>query len=78
MVEGPVRRVRTGHFGTDGGLIILSDPIVDQVRRVRQEYAEEFGYDLRSLAADLRKREQQHAERLVSFPPKPAQRRKTA
>ena len=57
---------------------MLADPIVDQVRRVRREYAEQFGYDLRALAADLRKREQQHVERLVSFPPKPAQRRKTA
>ena len=50
---------------------MLADPIVDQVRRVRREYAEQFGYDLRALTADLRKREQQHAERLVSFPPKP-------
>jgi hypothetical protein len=57
---------------------MLSDPIVDQVRRVRREYAEQFGSNLRALSADLRKREQQHAERLVSFPPKPAQRRKTA
>lgn len=63
---------------TDGGLIMLTDPIVDEVRRVRREYAQQFGYDLRALAADLRKREQQHAERLVSFQPKPAQRQKIA
>ena len=56
----------------------MSDPIVDQVRRVRREYAEQFAYDLRALAADLRKREQKHPERLVSFQPKPAQLRKTA
>jgi hypothetical protein len=30
------------------------------------------------MAADLRKREQQHSARIVSFPSKPAKRRKTA
>jgi len=54
------------------------DPIVDEVRRVRQEYAKQFDYDLHAIAADLRKREQQHPERLVSLPPKPARRRRTA
>ena len=53
-------------------------PIIEEVRRVRQEYTQSFAYDLRAVAADLRKREQQHPERLVSFPRKPARRRKTA
>jgi hypothetical protein len=47
-----------------------SDPIVEEVRRVRQEYAKQFNYDLRAIAADLRRQEQEHPERLVSFPPK--------
>jgi len=55
-----------------------NDPIVDEVRRIRQAYAKQFAYDLRAMAADLRKHEQQHPDRLVSFPPKPARRRKTA
>ncbi len=55
-----------------------ADPIVEETRRLRQEYAKQFGYDLRAMAADLRKHEQQHPERLVSFPPKPARGRKTA
>lgn len=55
-----------------------ADPIIEEVRRIRQEYAQRFGYDLRAVAADLRKREQQHPERLVSFPPKPARGKKTA
>lgn len=57
---------------------MLSDPIVEQVRRVRREYAEKFNFNLRALMADLQKGEQKHAERLVSFPPKPVQRRKMA
>ena len=51
-----------------------ADPIIEEVRRIRREYAERFGYDLRAVAADLRKREQQHPGRLVSFPPKPARK----
>ena len=55
-----------------------ADPIIEEVRRIRQEYGARFGYDLRAIAADLRTREQRHPERLVSFPPKPAPGRKTA
>ena len=53
-------------------------PIIEEVRRLRQEYVQRFDYDLRAVAADLRKREQQHPERLVSYPPKPARGTKTA
>jgi len=55
-----------------------ADPIIEEVRRIRREHAARFGHDLRALAADLRKREQQQPERLVSFPPKPARGKKTA
>lgn len=55
-----------------------TDPIIEEVRRVRQEYAKRFDYDLRAMASDLRARERQHPGRIVSFPPRPAQRRKTA
>ncbi len=51
-----------------------TDPIVEEVRRARQEYARQFNYDLHAIAADLREAEQEHAERLVSFPPKSPQK----
>lgn len=54
------------------------DPIVEEVRRIRQEYAKQFNYDLRAIAADLRQKEEKHKEQLVSFPPRPARRSKTA
>ena len=57
---------------------MCDDPIIEEVRRIRQEYAKQFDYDVCAIAADLRKREQQHPERLVSFPAKPARRRETA
>ena len=46
------------------------DPIVEQVRCVRRDYAERFDFDLRALAEDLRKREQQHPERVVTLKPR--------
>ena len=57
---------------------MLNDPIVEEVRRVRQAYARQFHYDLRAIANDLRRKELEHPERLVSFPSKPARRQKTA
>ena len=56
----------------------MKDPIVEEVRRIRNEYAKRFGYDLRAMAADLREKEERHSERLVSYPPKPARRSRSA
>lgn len=55
------------HKDEDTGEI---DPVVGEVRRVRERYAASFNYDIRRMAADLREREQQHLERLVTFPPR--------
>ena len=55
---------------------MLADPVVEEVRRVRQEYARQFNYDLRAIAADLRRQEQDHSERLVSFPAKSPRKEK--
>jgi hypothetical protein len=64
--------------GTDGGLLMQKDPIIEEVRRTRQEYAKKFGYNIRALAADLQKHEQQHPERLISLSTKHAGKEKTA
>jgi hypothetical protein len=45
------------------------DPIVEEVRRVRDEHAARFNYDLDAIAADIKKQEQAHADRLVTFLP---------
>ena len=55
-----------------------SDPIVDEIRRIRQQHAERFNYDLRAIVADLQKMEQRHSERLVSLPPKQPCSKRTA
>ena len=56
----------------------MRDPIIEEVRRIRQEYAKQFDYDLRAIAADLRQKENKHKEQVVSYPPRPARRSKTA
>ena len=48
------------------------DPIIEEVRRIRQEYSGRFNYDLNEMMEDLRKLEQRHPDKLVSYRPKPA------
>ena len=55
---------------------MVSDPIVEEIRRIRDEHARRFNYDLRAIVADLREQEQKHPERLVSLPPKPPRRKR--
>ncbi len=45
------------------------DPIVDEVRAIREAYAESLGNDPAAIIADLRKRQLKHADRLVSLSP---------
>ncbi|CAN5423615.1 hypothetical protein BH24GEM3_BH24GEM3_24690 [soil metagenome] len=49
------------------------DPIVEEVRRAREEYAARFDFDLEALARDLREH-QEELERngweVVSLPPR--------
>jgi len=54
------------------------DPIVEEVRQVRQAYAQRFNYNLQAIAADLHEKEQQHPERLIKYPAKPARTKKSA
>jgi hypothetical protein len=46
------------------------DPIVEQVRKVREEHAARFNYDLEAICRDLKKQEKQGKWRLVSLPPR--------
>lgn len=51
---------------------MFEDPIVAEVRAVRQKHAARFGYDLRRIAEDIRRRQASSSREIVSFPPKPA------
>ena len=50
----------------------MHDPIVEEVRKARDEYAREFDYDLDAICRDLRERQERGGRQVVSFPPKPA------
>jgi hypothetical protein len=47
-----------------------NDPIVEEVREIRNAHAKKFNYDLKAIAADLRKQQQAGKHRVVSLPPK--------
>ena len=46
-----------------------TDPIVDEVHRVRREILQEAGGDLRSLGQWLMKSQERHGDKLVTRPP---------
>jgi hypothetical protein len=46
------------------------DPIVAEVRRVREEYAARFNYDLDAIFRDIKEREKRSGRTFVSFPPR--------
>ena len=48
----------------------MDDPIVAEVRRIREEHARRFDYDLEAIFADLKRREAQSDSVFVSFPAK--------
>jgi hypothetical protein len=52
----------------------VSDPIVDEVRAIREAYAESLGNDPTAIVADLCSRQAQHPQRLVSLPPRPVEK----
>ena len=45
-----------------------TDPIVDEIHRIRQAHAEKFNYDLQAIFDDLKKHEKQNKEKVVSLP----------
>lgn len=55
------------------------DPIVEEVRKIRQKHAAKFNYDLDSICRDSKQQERKGGRKVVSLPPrKPAPRAKTA
>lgn len=46
------------------------DPILAEVRRVREEYALQFKGDIDALMADIRRRQEESGRVYISLPPK--------
>lgn len=47
-----------------------NDPIVEEVRKVREEHAARFDYDLERIFQDLKEQEKRSGRKVVSLPPK--------
>jgi len=50
--------------------MIWNDEIVEEVRKVRDEYAAQFNYDLDAISKDIKRKEEKSQRRVVSSPPK--------
>ena len=46
------------------------DPIVEEIRKIRQEHAAKFKYDLKAICIDLKEKEKGCGHPVVSFHPK--------
>ena len=44
-----------------------NDPIVEEVRKVRQAHAEKFNYDLQAIVADLKKQQKASGKKFVTL-----------
>jgi hypothetical protein len=53
------------------------DPIVEEVRRVRDEHAARFNYDLNAIYRDLKEHERTSGRRYVRFEPQPLPTKRT-
>ncbi|MCI5226301.1 MAG: hypothetical protein D3918_06480 [Candidatus Electrothrix sp. AX2] len=49
---------------------MIDDPIIEEIRRNRNEYAKQFNYDLDAICRDLEKKQRLSGRKAVSFPPK--------
>ena len=51
------------------------DPIVDEIRRIRDAHAAHLNYNLKAICADLKKKEKEYGQPVVSLPPKRLEKR---
>lgn len=51
----------------------MTDPIVDEVRRVRDAHAARFNYDLDAIFRDIKEQEKASGRTFVSFAPVPVE-----
>ena len=49
-----------------------TDEIVEEIHRIREEYAKSFNYDLDAIFADLRKKEAESGREVVTLSRKPS------
>lgn len=53
---------------------MVDDPILREIRRIREEHAAEFGYDVRAMLRDLKGKQRADEARGVRYVRLPARR----
>lgn len=48
----------------------MNDPIVTEVRRIREQRAAKFSFDLKRIMADARRRERASSRKVVTLAPR--------
>lgn len=48
----------------------MTDPIIEEVRAARDEYAKRFNYDMDAICRDLQRHQEKPGKHIVSLPPK--------
>ena len=51
---------------------MFRDPIVEEIRKHRQNYAAQFNHDIDAICEDIRRKQQQSGRQVVSRKPRPA------
>lgn len=51
----------------------MNDPIVDEIRHIRDAHAARFNYDLDAIFRDIKEQEKKSGRKFVSFPPRRAE-----
>lgn len=49
------------------------DSIIEEIRRIRSEYARKFNHDIRAMVEDAKRRQHIDVRELVHLPSRPAQ-----
>lgn len=72
--KGPLLAMASGVKGSyrepTSGDRSMTDPIVDEVRRVRDAHAAVFNYDLDAIFRDIKEQEKKSGLKFVSYPPR--------
>jgi hypothetical protein len=53
---------------------VFSDPIVDEIKRIREQYAARFNYDLKAMVRDLQSRQRDGNRQVVRREPRRPQK----
>lgn len=51
-----------------------TDPVVEEIRRNRDEYARRFNYNIRAICRDIREKQRKSGRPVVKLQPRPVKR----